>query len=276
MNKSKLGRLFFAASIAAFGIYQLVTGGFVRLVPPLPTWVPSPGLWARLVGLVLLVLGVAIGTGRRARAAAALLGALILLDFLFLHLPLALTNPRVGFLWTNPAKALAMLGGVIVLAGSLPEEDSSLAGLFRKLWPLGPLFLGGFMILGGIQHFVYADFVAQLVPSWIPGTRFWVYFTGVALIAGGLGILVPKTRRLAATMAGLMIFLWVVLLHVPRALADLHDSGEFSGVFEALALSGVAFILADRLTDRGRDRRTHTPGAAPGTAASPAAGGRTS
>jgi uncharacterized membrane protein len=246
MTRSTLGRLFFALGIAAFGIQQLVTGGFVRLVPPLPTWVPSPGLWARLIGLVLVVLGLAIGTGRKARAAAAVLGTLLLLLFLFLHLPQALKNPLVGFMWTNPAKALAMLGGVIILAGALPWDDSGLARLFRKLMPLGPLFLGGFMILGGIQHFVYADFVAQLVPSWIPGTRFWVYFTGIALVAGGVGILIPKTQRLAATMSGLMIFLWVVLLHIPRALADVHDAGEISGVFEALALSGVAFMLADR------------------------------
>jgi uncharacterized membrane protein len=273
MNKATLGRLFFAIAIVAFGIQQLVTGGFVRLVPPLPTWIPSPGIWARLVGLVLVVLGLAIGTGRRARWAVAVLGALILLAFLCLHLPLALTNPGVGFMWTNPAKALAMLGGVILLAGSLPEEDSGLARLFRKLIPLGPLFLGGFMILGGIQHFVYADFVAQLVPPWIPEARFWVYFTGVALIAGGVGILLPKTQRLAAMMSGIMIFLWVILLHIPRAVADLHNAGETSGVFEALALSGVAFILADR----GRSAwSADTPDAAPKTVATPVADGRRS
>lgn len=249
MTRSSLGRLFFAVGIAAFGIQQLVTGGFVRLVPPLPTWIPSPGLWARGLGLVLVVLGLTLAIGRKARWAAVMLGALILLMFLGLHLPAALKNPLVGFMWTNPAKALAMLGGVILLAGSLPEEESGLARLFRKLRPLGPLFLGGFMILGGIQHFVYADFVAQLVPAWIPGTRFWVYFTGIALIAGGVGILVPKTQRLAATMSGIMIFLWVVLLHIPRAMVDLSDPGEMSGVFEALALSGVALMLADR----GRD-----------------------
>ena len=246
MTRSTLGRLFFAIAIVAFGIRQLVTGDFVRLVPPWPTWIPSPDLWARLIGLVLVILGLAIGTGRRARWAAAVLGALLLLDFLLLHLPLAARDPLTGFRWTNPVKTLAMLGGVIILAGALPEDGSGLARLFRKLMPLGPLFLGGFMILGGIQHFVYADFVDRLVPAWIPGTRFWVYFTGVALIAGGLGILLPQTQRLAATMSGLMIFLWVVLLHIPRALADLHDVGETSGVFEALALSGVAFILADR------------------------------
>lgn len=250
MNRSTLGRLFFAISMAAFGIQQLLTGGFVRLVPPLPAWVPSPSVWASLIGIVLIAAGVAIGTGIRARGAAAVLGVLLLLMILFLHLPLALSNPSVGFMWTNPFKALAMLGGVIILAGALPdgEDRSSFLGrLFRQARPLGPLLLAAFLILGGVQHFVYADFVAGLVPAWIPpGPRFWVYLTGAALIAGGVGILLPKTQRLAATLVGVMILLWVVLLHVPRALADLGNAGETAGVFEALALSGVAFILADR------------------------------
>jgi uncharacterized membrane protein YphA (DoxX/SURF4 family) len=93
----------------------------------------------------------------------------------------------------------------------------------------------------------------KLVPAWIPGARFWVYLTGIALIAEGVGLLLPKTQRLAATMVGIMILLWVVLLHIPRALADLHNAGETSGIFEALALSGAAFILADR-------RRASYPG----------------
>jgi uncharacterized membrane protein len=248
ISRSTLGRLFFAISMMAFGIQQLVTAEFVRLVPPLPAWIPSHSLWAYLAGILLILAGVAIGTEYKARWAAAVLGAMLVLSILFLHLPKAATNPLAGFMWTNPAKALAMLGGVILLAGSLRERDrsSALARLSRSLRPLGPLFLGGFLILGGIQHFVYSDFVMKLVPSWIPGPRFWVYFTGLALIAGGVGLLLPKTQRLAATMVGIMILLWVVLLHIPRAMANLHEAGEMAGVFEALALSGAAFILADR------------------------------
>lgn len=246
MTQSTLGRIFFAIALVASGIQQLATVSFVRLVPPLPAWIPAHSFWAYLVGAVLIGAGVAIGTGYRARWAAAVLGILLLLSILLLHLPLAATNPLAGFMWTNPAKALAMLGGVLILAGALPEEESDIARRFRKLMPLGPLFLAGFMILGGIQHFVYLDFVTKLVPAWIPSPRFWVYFTGVALIAGGVGILLPKTQRLAATMSGIMILLWVLLLHIPRALADLHNAGETSGVFEALAFSGIAFILADR------------------------------
>lgn len=251
MNRSTIGRLFFAISMVAFGIQQLLTGGFVRLVPPLPAWVPTHSVWASLIGVILIAVGVAIGTGIKARRAAAVVGVLLLLALLFLHLPQVAANPLVGFVWTNPFKALAMLGGVIILAGALPEKDagrsSFLARLFATLRPLGPLFLGGFLILGGVQHFVYADFVARLVPAWIPPEpRFWVYLTGITLIAGGVGILLPKTQRLAATLVGVMILLWVVLLHIPRALADLSNAGETAGVFEALALSGVAFILADR------------------------------
>ena len=256
---SPLGRLFFAVSMIAFGIQQLVTAEFVRLVSPLPAWMPSPSLWAYLVGILLILAGIAMGTGHKAREAAAVVGAMLVLSILFLHLPKAAANPLAGFVWTTPAKALAMLGGVILLAGALPKErtdrSSALARLFGKLMPLGPLFLGGFLILGGIQHFVYADFVMKLVPAWIPGARLWVYFTGIALIAGGVGLLLPKTQRLAATMVGIMILLWVVLLHVPRALADLHAAGETSGVFEALALSGAAFILADR----GRAMKQEVP-----------------
>ncbi|HTG35014.1 MAG TPA: hypothetical protein VLB76_19025 [Thermoanaerobaculia bacterium] len=166
-------------------------------------------------------------------------------------------------MWTNPAKALAMLGGVILLAGALREDEadrsSALARLFRSLTPLSPLFLGGFLILGGIQHFVYADFVMKLVPSWIPGSRFWVYLTGIALIAGGVSLLIPKTRRLAATMVGIMILLWVVLLHIPRAMANPQNAGETSGIFEALALSGAAFILADRGRGLGREAPVGLP-----------------
>ncbi|HEV7509593.1 MAG TPA: DoxX family membrane protein [Thermoanaerobaculia bacterium] len=250
ISQSTLGRLFFATAMVASGIQQLVTADFVRLIPPLPAWIPWHSFWACLVGIILIIAGVAIGIEYKARWAAAVLGAMILLAILFLHLPKAAANPLVGFMWTNPAKALAMLGGVIILAGALPENEadrfSTLARLFGKLTPLGPLFLAAFLILGGIQHFVYLDFVTKLVPSWVPGPQFWVYFTGIALIAGGVGILVPKTVRLAATMTGIMILLWVVLLHIPRAVADPHAAGETSGVFEALAFSGVAFILAAR------------------------------
>jgi uncharacterized membrane protein YphA (DoxX/SURF4 family) len=87
----------------------------------------------------------------------------------------------------------------------------------------------------------------DLVPSWIPGHLFWTYFTGTALIAGGVGLCIGRTARLAAALLGFIIFIWVLVLHVPRAIADLHGANEWTSVFQALAMSGIAFILAASL-----------------------------
>jgi uncharacterized membrane protein YphA (DoxX/SURF4 family) len=161
--------------------------------------------------------------------------------------PLVVSNPWAGFVWTNPLKALALAGGAALLAGTVPDEGRAIpaAAGWRSMWPqLGAVFLAVFFLVGGVQHFVYHDFVANMVPSWIPGRGFWAYVTGVALIASGVGILVRRAARLAATMSAAMIFLWVVLLHIPRALAGPRHAFETCGVFEALALSGVALTVA--------------------------------
>jgi uncharacterized membrane protein len=243
----RLGRTFFAIATTGSGVQQLVTGEFVRLVPKLPAWLPAPSAWAYAVGVVLIAAGLALMSGRRARLAASVLAVMIVLMFLFQHVPLVVSNPWVGFVWTNPLKTLALAGGAALLAGTLPDEGSALdawAGRRSLSQQLGAVFLAIFFTVGGVQHFVYHDFVANMVPSWIPGRGFWASFTGVALIAAGVGILVRPTARLAATMSAAMIFLWVVLLHIPRALAGPRHAFELCGVFEALALSGVALMVA--------------------------------
>jgi uncharacterized membrane protein YphA (DoxX/SURF4 family) len=101
-------------------------------------------------------------------------------------------------------------------------------------------------VVFGIEHFVYPAFVATLVPAWIPGHLFWTYFAGVALIAGGIGMMVKSTTRIASLMVGIMIFLWLLMLHIPRAIADPRTGlgNEWTSVFEALAFSGIGFMLA--------------------------------
>jgi uncharacterized membrane protein YphA (DoxX/SURF4 family) len=99
------------------------------------------------------------------------------------------------------------------------------------------------MIFCCVLHFIFAEFVTVLVPSWIPGGAFWTYFSAIALLAGGLGLLLPPTRRLAAALSGGMILVWVVVLHIPRAFS-LRDANETTAVFEALAFSGLALIIA--------------------------------
>jgi uncharacterized membrane protein len=59
---------------------------------------------------------------------------------------------------------------------------------------VGRVCLAAFLISSGVQHFLFAPFVVTLVPAWVPAPLFWSYFAGVALIAGGVGLLVPPAR----------------------------------------------------------------------------------
>jgi uncharacterized membrane protein len=249
-----LGRSFLGAATVASGLLQLVIGDFVRLVPQLPAWVPVHTALAYVSAVVLVVLGLAILSDRAVREAASILGALILLMVLLLWVPALWASPGIdrpwlrGFMWTNPLKALALVGGSAILVGRSPQQLRGLAPLTRaigRLQPAGPWLLAAFLVVCGVQHFVYSDFVATLVPPWIPpGQAFWTYFAGVALVAGGIGSLVRPLARLAASLSALMIFLWVFLVHIPRALAGPNHANETAGVFEALALNGVALLVA--------------------------------
>jgi uncharacterized membrane protein YphA (DoxX/SURF4 family) len=105
-----------------------------------------------------------------------------------------------------------------------------------------------------MQHFKFTAFVASLIPGWFPGDPvFWAYFGGVALITGGLGLLVPRTARLAALLSGTMIFSWFFIVHVSREFAGVADD---ISVFEALADAGLLFLLAG-WRDGGSGRRRH-------------------
>jgi uncharacterized membrane protein YphA (DoxX/SURF4 family) len=117
--------------------------------------------------------------------------------------------------------------------------------LLDKITTPGRFFLAIPMIVFGIQHFLYAEFVATLVPTWIPGKMFWTYFAGLALFCSGLAILLHIFSRLAAALLSIMIFAWVLILHIPRIFIFSNNHSEFINLFNALFMCGGAYMLAN-------------------------------
>jgi uncharacterized membrane protein len=109
---------------------------------------------------------------------------------------------------------------------------------------VGRIFVAISLMVFGVQHFIYGGFVATLVPAFMPGRLFWAYFVGVAFVAAAIGILTKMLARPAATMLGVMFFLFVVLLHIPRIVGNSSDGNEWTSGFVALAMCGGAWILA--------------------------------
>ena len=65
-----------------------------------------------------------------------------------------------------------------------------------------------FYVFAGVQHFRDPQFYLKIVPPKLPWREAAVYLSGVAEIAGGVGLLVPALRRAAAW--GLVALLIVV------------------------------------------------------------------
>src|SRR5260370_13468035 len=109
---------------------------------------------------------------------------------------------------------------------------------------LGRFFFAFAFLCWGVKPFVCARSVAGLGPPWYLGRPLWVCLIGVAFVAAGAAILIGQKARLAATFLATVIFLFFLLLYIPRIVAQLHNPGPWTSRFEILALSGRALVLA--------------------------------
>src|SRR5258708_6367080 len=255
-NLVKAGRWFFAVCLVGLAGQQFYYADFRPVfVPPWPDHIPGETILVYLSSAALIGAAFAIFLEKKARTVALILGGIFLALLLFCHIPYELMvdqySKHIG-VWSNAFKELAFSGGAFIVAGSFPDDQTpaqkktALIRILELFIPMGSLFFSITMIVFGIDHFLYVDFVATLVPNWIPGHLFWTYLAAVALIGSGLAIILRIKLRLVAILLWTMIFLLFIFLHIPRAvIAPPTDKGnELTSVFEALGFSGIAFIIA--------------------------------
>ncbi len=154
------------------------------------------------------------------------------------------TSRHILNLWRdhiNGWKTLWLAGGALLILTSMSNYQKHQ----KKILWLNIIILFLFFVDCGIAHFNYADFVKELIPTFIPFRLFFTYFAGVCLILGGLGLVIPPTQKLAALLSGIQIVGWFVLLHVPRAITMGGD--EWIGVGESLAVAGICFMIYSEL-----------------------------
>lgn len=245
-DRTGIGRSFFAIGLIALGIEHFFFGDFITgRAPAWPESLPGRLVWAWLSGITFIVSGGAILLGKRARAAALLTAVLIASWALLRHIPILAAESFLSGAWTRAGKALTFTGGAMAIAATFPRMRAPLLNFMNlrsELIVVGRGALGLFLVIAGIQHFLFTKFVVSLIPTWFPGNAvFWTYFAAVALISGGIGLFIPRTARLAALLSGLMVFSWFWIVHIPRSLDGVSDS---IAVFEALAVSGIALALS--------------------------------
>jgi uncharacterized membrane protein YphA (DoxX/SURF4 family) len=248
----KPGRVIFALGIIGLGFVSFISKDFIVGRPPATSWAGSIPVNLKLflsylAGLLTVLCGLGIIFNFRGRTASLIIGVLILVFSFLMRHQYEMTD------WLNAYKALALCGGAFVVAASFPAKNSGTsANMYTnlKLEFAGTVFLSLFLILCGISHLKFYDFVKNFIPAYIPAHSFFTYFTAIALLAGGVGLIVNDISKWAALLSGIMIAGWFLLLHIPRFIANPSDASDRMGLFESFGFVGIFFVLAATLSGK--------------------------
>ena len=89
--------------------------------------------------------------------------------------------------------------------------------------------MGAFYVFAGVNHFRVPDFYVAIMPPYLPWHLELVYLSGVAEIACGVGLLIPRTRVLAA-WATIALLLAVYPANIHVALHNVPMAGRSEGL----------------------------------------------
>jgi uncharacterized membrane protein len=148
-----------------------------------------------------------------------------------------------GFAWGVWLPYLSATIILVVGLSTLAKELGHRHGL-DKLVALGPLFIAIPMAVFGTEHFTAAAILAGMVPGWIPGHMFWALFVGTCLLAAALSLASGKYTWLAGAMLGLMICLFVLLIHIPGIAGAPHSRIRWVVALRDLAFAGGALSVS--------------------------------
>jgi uncharacterized membrane protein len=138
------------------------------------------------------------------------------------------------------------IAGILLFLVALwaAKTDFARAGGLEKIVALSNLCFAIPLAAFGAEHLSGAKFIMLGIPSYMPWRLFWAYFVGFALLAASLSIATKIQVRWSGPLFGIMMFLFVAMIHIPRALASPTDRIPWVVVFREMSFAGGAWILA--------------------------------
>lgn len=108
---------------------------------------------------------------------------------------------------------------------------------------LGRILFSVPFLFFGIGHLRMANDMAKMVPSWVPGGVFWIYFTGIAMILAAVSIITTFQARIVCFLLAVLLLIYIVTLHAPH----MDQMEHMSAFFKDTGLMGGALFLAGSL-----------------------------
>lgn len=223
----------------------------------MPETTPGYRVLFSLDGGVLILAGTCLAAVVQVRWAALIAAALFFILYLFLGLPKELLHPHDPASWTGAAELICLCAGALFCgraaagagagshsgaAGNAVQDPA--AGWMAPVFAAGKYLLALGLVVFGIQHIQYADYVAALITPWIPWKLFWTYLAALAFFATALSLVLNVLVRLSSLLMALMFFLWVLVLHGPLVAAHVGVEPQWTSAFIALGMGGIFLVVA--------------------------------
>jgi hypothetical protein len=150
----------------------------------------------------------------------------------------------VFFEFSRTAFSMSMaLVVFFVIALWAAKRDVAQADGLGKVVALANLCFAIPLAVFGAEHLSAANGISRAVPAYMPWHLFWAYFVGFALVAASLSIATKTGVRWSGLLFGIMMFLFVAMIHLPGALTD-HQRTSWVVVFREPSFAAGAWLLA--------------------------------
>ena len=244
-----LGAVFEAVALAMFAAEHFFDAHDLANI--VPHWLPAHLFWTYLVGAAWMAAAVSFIAWRQVRWSAALTALLLLIIVITISLPNLPKEAHDRFFWILLVRETSFAGGAMVLAGSLWRDPvgSALMRVGRTIVALVAVFYA-------IQHFLFPRNVPgvpleKMTPAWVPAPVLIAYAMGIILLAAGVGLLIPRTVRLAAAVGGGALVVLTALFYVPIGVMEFRTPLAVEG----LNYVGDTLLYAATLLLAGTERQ---------------------
>jgi uncharacterized membrane protein len=247
-----LGPVFIAVPLAVFAPEHFRGPEFVQSM--VPRWMPGPHwFWAYFVGCALLAAATSLTLRKFMRLSTTMLGLMFFLFVCMIYLPSALRHSTNRFAWIYLLRDLSFCAGAWALAGLYSRASSPQVAKWKILF--ARLVLAIAAVFYAVQHFLHPKSVPdipleKMTPSWVPLPSLWGYLAGAILLVAGIGLVLNKKSRMAATLIGawmtaVTLFLYLPILVLAHGGPQMNEALNY--VADTLLYAGAALALASAL-----------------------------